>query len=76
MGANTVSDDIVENTEDTMTLLSKYIRELDTSLDKDRLINYQRQLYTEAQDLEIWFILIMWGGETFSPQAILLQRYN
>ena len=36
-----------------MTLLSKYIRELDTSLDKDRLINYQRQLYTEAQDLEI-----------------------
>ena len=53
LGANTVSDDIVENTEDTMTLLSKYIRELDTSLDKDRLINYQRQLYTEAQDLEI-----------------------
>ena len=43
----------MENTEDTMTLLSKYIRELDTSLDKDRLINYQRQLYTEAQDLEI-----------------------
>ena len=53
LGANTVSDDIVENTEDTMTLLSKYIKELDTSLDKDRLINYQRQLYTEAQDLEI-----------------------
>ena len=53
LGANTVSDDIVENTEDTMTLLSKYIKELDTSLDKNRLINYQRQLYTEAQDLEI-----------------------
>ena len=26
---------------------------LDTSLEKDRLINYQSQLYTEAQDLEI-----------------------
>ena len=53
LDANTVSDDIVENTEDTMTLLSKYIEELDTSLDKNRLINLQRQLYTEAQDLEI-----------------------
>ena len=53
LDANTVSDDIVENTEDTMTLLSKYIEELDTSLDKGRLISLQRQLYTEAQDLEI-----------------------
>ena len=42
-----MSDDIVENTEDTMTLLSKYIEELDTSLDKGRLISLQRQLYTE-----------------------------
>ena len=53
LDANTVSDDIVENTEDTMTLLGKYIEELDTTLDKGRLINLQRQLYTEAQDLEI-----------------------
>ena len=53
LDANTVSDDIVENTQDTMTLLSKYIEELDTSLDKNRLINLQRQLYTEAQDLQI-----------------------
>ena len=53
LDANTVSDDIVENTEDTMTLLSKYIEELDTSLDKGRLTSLQRQLYTEAQDLEI-----------------------
>ena len=41
LDANTVSDDIVENTEDTMTLLSRYIEELDTSLDKGRLINLQ-----------------------------------
>ena len=53
LDANSVSDDIVENTQDTMTLLSKYVEELDTTLDKPRLINLQRQLYTEAQDLEI-----------------------
>ena len=53
LDANTVSDDIVENTQDTMTLLSKYIDELDVTLDKGRLKNLQRQLYTEAQDLEL-----------------------
>ena len=53
MDANSVSDDIVENTQDTMTILSKYAKELDTTLDKPRLINIQRQLYKEAQDLEI-----------------------
>ena len=53
LDANTVSDDIVENTQDTMTLLGKYIEELDTTLNKERLINLQRQLYTEAQDLEL-----------------------
>ena len=53
LDANTVSDDIVENTQDTMTLLSMYIDELDITLDKGRLKNVQRQLYTEAQDLEI-----------------------
>jgi hypothetical protein len=30
-----------------------YIDELDITLDKGRLKNVQRQLYTEAQDLEI-----------------------
>ena len=53
LDANTVSDDIVENTQDTMTLLSLYIDELDVALDKGRLKNVQRELYTEAQDLEI-----------------------
>jgi len=53
LDANTVSDDIVENTQDTMTLLNMYIDELDTSLDKGRLKNLQRELYTEAQDLQI-----------------------
>ena len=36
-----------------MTLLEKYIDELDVTMDKDRLKNTMRSLYTEAQDLEI-----------------------
>jgi len=53
LDANNVSDDIVENTEDTMTLLERYIDDLDVNLSKDRLKNTMRTLYTEAQDLEI-----------------------
>tara|TARA_Y100000114_G_scaffold71878_1_gene65837 strand:+ start:798 stop:1853 length:1056 start_codon:yes stop_codon:yes gene_type:complete len=53
LDANNVSDDIVENTEDTMTLLNKYIDDLDVTLDKDRLKNTMKSLYNEAQDLEI-----------------------
>ena len=53
LDAENVSDDIVENAEDTMTLLSKYIDELDVDLEKDRLKNIMRTLYNEAQDLEL-----------------------
>jgi hypothetical protein len=53
LDADNVSDDIVENTEDTMTLLEKYIDQLDVTLSKDRLKNTMRSLYIEAQDLEI-----------------------
>ena len=53
LDATNVSDDIVENTEDTLTLLDKYIDELDVTLDKDRLKNTMKTLYNEAQDLEI-----------------------
>ena len=53
MDASNVSDDIVENTEDTMTLLEKYIDELDVTLDKSRLKTTMKSLYTEAQDLEL-----------------------
>ena len=53
LDAENVSDDIVENSEDTMTLLEKYIDELDVTLSKDRLKNTMRLLYTEAQDLEL-----------------------
>ena len=53
LDASNVSDDIVENTEDTMTLLDKYINELDVTLDKNRLKNTMKALYNEAQDLEL-----------------------
>ena len=48
-----VSDEIIDKTEDTMTLLESYIDELDVALDKERLKGTMRSLYTEAQDLEI-----------------------
>ena len=53
LDASNVSDEIVENTEDTMTLLEKYIDELDVTLDKKRLKNTMKSLYNEAQDLEL-----------------------
>ena len=53
LDAENVSDDIVENTEDTMTLLEKYIDQLDVTLSKDRIKNTMRAPYTEAQDLEM-----------------------
>ena len=53
LDATNVSDDIVENTEDTMTLLEKYINELDVTLDKNRLKNTMKALYNETQDLEL-----------------------
>ncbi len=53
LDASNVSDDIVENTEDTMTLLERYIDDLPIDLSKDRLKNTTRELYIEAQDLEI-----------------------
>lgn len=53
LDASNVSDDIVENTQDTMTLLELYIDDLPVDLSKDRLKNTTRQLYIEAQDLEI-----------------------
>jgi hypothetical protein len=53
LDAINVSDDIVENTEDTMTLLERYVDELDVVLDKTRLKNTMKALYSEAQDLEL-----------------------
>ena len=53
LDANTVSDDIVENSQDTMTLLGKYIDDLDVNLDKTKLKTDISKLYHEAQDLDL-----------------------
>ena len=75
-----MSDDIVENTEDTMTLLEKYIDELDVTMDKDRLKNTMRSLYktekvTGFRNL-IHFKYVRWRRNSFFPQVISLQRYS
>jgi len=36
-----------------MTLLERYVDELDLTLDKTRLKNTMKTLYNEAQDLEL-----------------------
>ena len=39
------------NLEDTMTLLNEYVDNIETELDKERLQNYLRTLYIEAQNI-------------------------
>ena len=47
LDASNVDDAIVENAEDTMTLLERYIDELDVELDKKRLTSMMKSLYVE-----------------------------
>ena len=53
LDAENVDDAIIENAEDTMTLLERYIAELDVTLDKKRLTSMMKSLYVEASDLEL-----------------------
>ncbi len=53
LSAEFVHDDIVEGAQDTMSLLDKYVDEIETSLDKDRIKSKLKSLYVEAGDLEI-----------------------
>ena len=53
LDATNVDDAIVENAEDNMTLIERYIDELDVELDKTRLKNMMKGLYLEASDLEM-----------------------
>ena len=43
-----IADEIIDQTEDTMTLLTKYIDELDTDLDRIRIKKVISDTYTEA----------------------------
>ena len=52
LDAATVADDIVEKSEDTVSLMNNYVEQLQTPLDKQRLKDFLRTLYTEAGDVE------------------------
>ena len=47
------TDEIIENAQDTTTLLERYIDELEVDIDKNRLKSTMRTLYLEANDLEL-----------------------
>src|SRR5210317_1399986 len=53
LDAENVDDAIIANAEDNMTLIERYIDELDVDLDKKRLTNMMKSLYVEASDLEL-----------------------
>ncbi len=45
-------DDIIDQAEDTMTILSKYIDNLQLQVESDKLKNIMRELYVEALNVE------------------------
>jgi myo-inositol-1-phosphate synthase len=47
-----IDDDIVDQAEDTMTILSKYIDNLPMSVEPDKLKTLMRELYVEALNTE------------------------
>lgn len=53
LDAEHISDEIVENAEDTLTVLERYVDELDVELKKKRLKDLMKSLYLEASELEI-----------------------
>ena len=48
-----ISDNVVEDSQDTLSLLDRYVSELDTTLDKNRIKDKLKSLYIEAGDLEL-----------------------
>ena len=48
-----VSDDVVEGSEDTMTLVNNYVDQLPVDLDKDKLKVMIKEMYVEAQDTDV-----------------------
>jgi DNA repair exonuclease SbcCD nuclease subunit len=49
----TIDDDIVDQAEDTMTILSKYIDALELDVENDKLKKIMRELYVEALNTEV-----------------------
>ena len=48
-----ISDDIVKEAQDTISLLDKYVEDIDTTLDKERIKSKLKSLYIEAGDIDI-----------------------
>ena len=45
-----VREDILEQGEDTLTFLGNYVEQIDSDLDKHKLKNVIKDLYTEASE--------------------------
>ena len=52
LSADFVHDDVVEGAQDTLSLLDRYVEEIDTKLDKERIKSKLKSLYIESSDLE------------------------
>ena len=48
-----VSDDIVKESQDTISLLDRYVDDIPTDLDKNRIKTKLKSLYIEASDIEV-----------------------
>ena len=53
LSATNVSDDVVEGSEDTMTLVNNYVDQLPVDLDKEKLKVMIKETFIEAQDSDI-----------------------
>ena len=53
LAATNVSDDVVEGSEDTMTLVNNYVDQLPIDLDKDKLKVMIKETFIEAQDTDV-----------------------
>ena len=52
LSADLVHDDVVEGAQDTLSLLDRYVDEIETKLDKERIKSKLKSLYIESSDLE------------------------
>jgi hypothetical protein len=47
---SSVKDNILEQGEDTLTFLGNYIDQIETTLDKNKLKKFAKELYAEASE--------------------------
>ena len=53
LSATNVSDDVVEGSEDTLTLVNNYVDQLPVDLDKEKLKIMIKETFIEAQDTDV-----------------------